>query len=271
MAIPAKVAERLSLGLKRLQPVLAAARTKDINESDTSRIVVDLLCDLFGFDRYAEVTSEFAIRGTYCDLAIKLDGKLYLLVEVKAVGIELKDSHIKQAIDYGANQGIDWVILTNAVSWRVYRVQYTKPINHEMVLDLDLTSVSHRNSEHMDQLFLLCREVLVRSSLTEYHAQRQALNRFMLAGVIMSEPIISAIRRELRRLTPGVKIEAVEIETSLLQEILKREVVEGEKAEEARRKINRSLAKVKKAAATGVVAESQATTEDELPSDEINT
>lgn len=260
MPIPTKVADRLRDGLKRLQPVLTAARAKDINESDTSRIVVDVLSDLFGFDKYSEITSEFAIRGTYCDLAIKLDGKLHLLVEVKAVGTELKDSHIKQAVDYGANQGVDWILLTNSVIWRAYRVHYTKPINHELVLQLNLTELSHRNAEHLEQLFLFCREALIRSSLAEYHTQRQALNKFMLAGVILSEPIVAAIRRELRRLTPGVKIEPLEIETALLQEILKREIVEGDKADEARRKINRSLAKAtKKAAAEPETVESAPT------------
>jgi len=30
---------------------------------------------LFGYDKYEEVTGEFAIRGTWCDLAIKIDGQ----------------------------------------------------------------------------------------------------------------------------------------------------------------------------------------------------
>jgi hypothetical protein len=68
----------------------------------------DMLADVFGYDKYFEVTSEYAIRGTYCDLAIKLDGKLTTLIEVKAVGIDLKEQHIKQAVDYAANQGVDW-------------------------------------------------------------------------------------------------------------------------------------------------------------------
>ena len=44
------------------------------------------------------------IRRTFCDLAVKLDGTLEFLVEVKALGLELKDQHMKQAVDYAANQ-----------------------------------------------------------------------------------------------------------------------------------------------------------------------
>jgi len=39
------------------------------------------------------------IRGAFCDLAVKLDGALAFLIEVKAVGLELKEQHVKQAVD----------------------------------------------------------------------------------------------------------------------------------------------------------------------------
>lgn len=110
--IPRKVEERIKDVLKRFIPVLVSQRDRDVSEADTVTVVKDLLSDLFGFDKYAEVTSEHAIRGTYCDLAIKLDGKLRLLLEVKAIGLQLNEKHIKQAVDYATNQGLDWVVLT---------------------------------------------------------------------------------------------------------------------------------------------------------------
>src|SRR5690606_26386826 len=113
------------------QPILAAVKSRDIGEADTVTIVKDLLADVFGYDKYAELTSEYSIRGTFCDLATKIDGALQTLIEVKAIGLELKDHHVKQAIDYAANQGVDWVLLTNGVQWRVYHVIFAKPIGQE--------------------------------------------------------------------------------------------------------------------------------------------
>src|SRR5688572_22479634 len=104
MAVSTKVATRIRDGLKRFQPIVAAAKARDLNESDTSIIVTDLLSEVFGYDKYSEVTREHAIRGTFCDLAIRLDNALALLIEVKAIGLDLKDAHIKQAVDYAANQ-----------------------------------------------------------------------------------------------------------------------------------------------------------------------
>ena len=114
-SIPKKVAERLVSGLKRYQPILAAAKARDVGETDTVTIIKDMLADVFGYDKYSELTSEYAIRGTFCDLAVKLDGKLSTLIEVKAIGIDLKEQHVKQAVDYAANQGVDWVLLTRAI------------------------------------------------------------------------------------------------------------------------------------------------------------
>ena len=99
-SVPKRVSERLAASIRRFQPILSAARSRDVGEADTVTIVKDMLAEVFGYDKYAEVTSEYAIRGTYCDLATKIDGVLQALIEVKAIGLELKDSHVKQAVDY---------------------------------------------------------------------------------------------------------------------------------------------------------------------------
>ena len=55
--------------------------------------------------------------------------------------------------------------------------------------------------------------------------------------------MLEVIRRELRRISPGVKIDTGEIKQVLLHEVLKREVVEGDKADEAKRQISRAAAR----------------------------
>ena len=40
---------------------------------------------------------------------------------------------MKQAVDYAANQGIEWVALTNGNIWRVFRVIFAKPIDADLV------------------------------------------------------------------------------------------------------------------------------------------
>jgi hypothetical protein len=243
MTIPAKVAERLASGLKRFAPVLSAARSRDVNESDTSMIVTDMLADVFGYDKYTEITRELAIRGTYCDLATRIDGKFQMLIEVKAIGLELKDAHAKQAVDYAANQGVEWVALTNGQLWRVFRVIFAKPIDTELVLDIDLLSLNPKSVDDLESLHLLTRESMLKSGLYAYHDHLQATNKFYLAAVVLSDAVLDTVRRELRRVSDA-KIELDELREALKLEVIKREVIEGDKADGARKKVSKSAGKM---------------------------
>jgi hypothetical protein len=242
-SIPKKVEERIVAGVKRFQPILAAAKSRDIGEADTVTIVTDLIAEIFGFDKYSEITSELAIRGTFCDLATKIDGAIQTIIEVKAIGIDLKDAHVKQAVDYAANKGVDWVVLTNGISWRIYKVLFAKPIDQDLVLELDFLELNTGLSTHLDLLFLLCKEGWIKSVLGDYHTQKQALSRFFLGAIVLSDPVLEVIRRELRRVSPDVRIEIEQIRSALSNEVLKREVMEGEKAEDARKRIARAANK----------------------------
>lgn len=258
--IPARVEQRLVAGLKRFQPIIDQARARDVNEADTVTIVKDLLAELFGYDKYSEVTSEHAIRGTYCDLAIKIEGQLAFLIEVKAVGLELKDQFVKQAVDYAANQGVEWVVLTTGAVWRIYRVIFGQPIQNELVVEIRLPELNTRNDEHLELLWLLAKEGWQKARLGEFHAQRQAVSRFLLAALLTSEPMLDVIRRELRKMHEGIKITNDQISEALQHEVFKRETLDGDKAAEARKAVAKAQKK-----ANGVPAPKKVTVTEAVP------
>lgn len=240
ITIPNRVRERLVSGLKRFQPILEAAKTRDVNESDTVIIITDMLSEIFGYDKYSEITSEFSIRGTYCDLATKIDGKVQTLIEVKAIGLDLKDAFVKQAVDYAANQGIDWVCLTNGVNWKIFKVTFGKPIDQELVVDYEFTKLSFKNNDDLEKLYFLTKEGWLKAILDGYHAQKQVLSRYFLASLLLSDNVCEVVRRELRKISPDIKIDSDSVKEVIKTEVLKREVVEGEKFEEAKKTIARA-------------------------------
>ncbi len=246
-SIPKRVETRLIAGIKKFQPVLAMAKSKDVNESDTVVILNDLLAEVFGYEKYAEITSEFAIRSTYCDLAITLEGKLAVLVEAKAIGIELKDAHVKQAIDYAANQGVDWVVLSNGIHWRIYKVIFAKPIDQELVCEFDFSTLDAKDETHLQFLYLLTKEGWAKSAVGDFHQQKQALSRFHIGAAILSESVLNTIKRELKRVSPDVKIEPEQIRDVITQEVIKREILESDKYKQAEKAIERAINKAARA------------------------
>lgn len=193
--LPKKAVDRIAGGLKRFQPILTSAKSRDVNESDTVVIVTDLLQEVFGYDKYTEITSEHMIRGTFCDLAVKLEGSLAFLIEVKAIGLDLKEQFVRQAVDYAANQGVEWVALTNGIVWKVYKVTFGKPIENELVVDIDLLAMNPRSTKHVELVGLLAKEGWQKAQLGEYHSQKQALSRFTLGALILGDPVLDLLRR----------------------------------------------------------------------------
>lgn len=243
--IPKKVEERIKDVLKRFSPVLLAQRDRDVSEADTVTVVKDLLSDLFGFDKYAEVTSEHAIRGTYCDLAIKLDGKLRLLLEVKAIGLQLNEKHIKQAVDYAANQGLDWVVLTNGIRWMLFCVSFKKPIEAKIVAEFDLLAVDLKSEADLEKIYLITREGILKGAVVEFSEKQSATSKYLIASVLLNDQdVLNAIRRELRKIT-DILVEPSVIAEVLRSEVIKREVLEGDEAARFERRVTKENRKSK--------------------------
>lgn len=241
MAISRKVTDRITQQLKKYQAILAEAKNRDISESDTVVIIADMLADLFGYKKYIEITTEFAIRNTYVDLAVKVGSDIRFLIEAKAVGVALKDPHVKQAIDYAANQGIEWVILTNGVDWHIYKVYFRQPIDKSMVYEFDILQANPRDPQLIDCLGNLTREGFTQSSMTAFWQQQQATSKFSLAALLLSPSLLQALRRELRRTAPGIKVDEDYLKVVLQNDVLKREVVESEEAKQASDLLKRAL------------------------------
>lgn len=246
MIPPKRVSERLTRTVGRFQEVLKTAKDRDVNESDTVSVIKDMLAEIFGYDKYLEITSEFAVRGTYCDLAIKVENKVEFLLEAKAVGIELKDSHLRQAIEYGANNGVPWIVLTNGIIWRVYRLRFEQPIDYDLICTIDFAAIDPNNEEHQEMLFVLCKEGLGKDARGEFHERILTVNRFILGALLLGDEVLSVLRRELRKLSDGILVTPEEITKVLTNEVLKRDVLDGDEAGRAQSRIRRFHAKTSK-------------------------
>lgn len=238
--IPKKAQERLISGLRRYQPIVRKLAERDISEADTVTVIKDMLTDLFGYDKYAELTSEQQIRGTFCDLAIRVGGKVHYLAEVKSAGTSLNDNHLRQVVNYGAHQGIEWVILTNAIIWKVYRIKFGQPIDWDEVYCFDMANVSSRSAADMSKLFMLSRESITSDALQEFHRQAQILNRYVISELMLGDGMVASLRKELRRLFGGIKTTDEQLRVILSNEVIKRDALDGDAPRAAKTAIKRA-------------------------------
>jgi len=251
--IPKKVQDRLLAGLRRYQPIVRKLADRDISEADTVTVIKDILADVFGYDKYNELTSEQQIRGTYCDLAVVVAGKTYYLCEVKSAGTNLNDNHLRQAVNYGAHHGIEWVILSNAIIWKVYRIKFGQPIDWDEVFSFDLAHIS-RSADDLAKLFMLCREAVNTESLDAFHRQAQIINRFVVSEMLLSDTVTSALRKEFRRVFDGVKVTDQELRIILANEVIKRDALDGDGATAAKATIRKAESSKKRRDARAVQA-----------------
>jgi predicted type IV restriction endonuclease len=247
MVIPAKFTKRINDTLKKYQSVIASIKKKDANESDTVTVITDILQDVFGYDKYAEITSEYAIRGTYCDLAIiDANKKIRFLIEVKAISVVLNDSHVKQAIDYGSNAGVNWVILTNSEKWIIYKIKFGQPIEKELIAEFNLLTLNPKSDKDLETLFVISKDGQEKSVIEDYYTNIQIKNKFIIGAFLNSEEVYSLIRRNIRKLYADVQISMEEIADLMANDIIKREIIDSDESKKAKKDIEKMAKKMEK-------------------------
>ena len=232
--------DRLVAGLRRYQPIVRKLAERDISEADTVTVIKDMLTDIFGYDKYAELTSEQQIRGTFCDLAVKVDGKVHYLAEVKSAGTSLNENHLRQAVNYGAHHGIEWVLLTNGIVWKIHRNQVRPADRLGRGLLLRYGGNLLASGDDLAKLFMLCRESITGDALQEFHRQAQIVNRYVVAELLLSDAVVGTLRKEMRRLFDGLKASDDELRALLANEVIKRDTLDGEAPKAAKTTLKRA-------------------------------
>ena len=241
--IPEKVLKRLGPAVNKFKKLLKQAKENDINEADTVTIVTSMLEEVFGFDKFTEITKEHPIqtqgRPYYCDIAVRDGKQLSYLVEVKAIGLGLKGKHLNQAVTYASREGIKWVVLTNGIQWEIHRVELQDKIISEKLFHFDFLEINPKQKDQQELLFLLCKRGMQKDLISEFYEYKQSVNPYMLGALLLSDSLIMTIRRELRKLKPGIKVSIEQIAHLMKNEVIKRELLDNEAGKEATRQIKK--------------------------------
>ena len=116
--------KRLIDAIDNIRAKLDGLRRHSLKETSTRTIIIDPLLEALGWDIRDPNEAELeypTVDGKSVDYALKINGKAVLLVEAKALGDPLNDvKAITQVVGYATNAGVEWCLLTNGETWRVY-------------------------------------------------------------------------------------------------------------------------------------------------------
>jgi hypothetical protein len=190
--------QKLVQSLKSFQKKYFGKKLVDLDESSTRLLVNELLNDVLGYLMIDEIKTEYMIRGTYADYVVQLKGVRHFLVEVKALSLSLSDKHLRQAINYGANEGIEWAMLTNGKDIHFYKIIFGKPIESKLVFKIDIGDPA-KLKETADCLQHLHKEAVVKKSLELLWNKFTALEVYTIAGLMYNNTVINFLKRELKK------------------------------------------------------------------------
>lgn len=125
--------------LKKYSKKYLHGKMTELDESGTRLMINAFLSEVLGYIPIEEIRTEYMIKGTYADYVIQLKGTRHFLVEVKALSLNLSESHLRQTINYGANEGIEWALLTNGKCFEFYKILFNKPIESRKVFSFDFS------------------------------------------------------------------------------------------------------------------------------------
>lgn len=183
--------------IKDYRKKFLSSNIKELDESGTRILINYFLTEVLGYLSIEEVKTEYMIKGTYADYVVQTNKARHFLVEVKALSFALTDKHLRQAIEYGANEGIDWALLTNGRNFEFYRIIFGKPIEHKKVLSFDLSNADSLKRS-IEDIEFMHKDSVAKKSLANLWNKHSALDPITLAGLMYNNSVVSFVKRELK-------------------------------------------------------------------------
>jgi hypothetical protein len=189
--------QKLLNGIKEYRKQFFSKDIQDLDESGTRIMVNHILTDLLGYKSLEEIKTEYMIKGTYADYVVQIDGTRHFLVEVKALSLNLSNKHLRQATEYAANEGVEWVVLTNGRIVQLYKVIFAQPMDSKLVFEINLSNVDATKG-CLECLQYLHRDSVVKKGLSQLWNNFMATEKTTIASIMLSKPAIAFLSKQIR-------------------------------------------------------------------------
>ena len=192
--------DELRAAIRKFAKPLADLVARDANEGDTRILITDFLCEGLGFDKFEDLSTEYAVKGEYADYVIRIDKQLIAFIEVKRAAQKLNSRHLRQVETYAVKEGVEWIILTNGQVWQVYHsiTSPLQPVATHLVFEVDILG-EDAPAKKIEFLAYLHKSFLKRGLIDELWKRKAATSALALSHLLLSPAILEALRKQIRR------------------------------------------------------------------------
>jgi len=188
--------------IEGLQAKLEKHRKDDLKETPTRIIFTDVLLQALGWDvrNPDEVELECpTIDGKSVDYALKIDGKPVLFVEAKPLNDPLIDvKSITQVVGYAANAGVEWCVLTNGATYKVYHSTEKAEAPEKLLFEVSIDVKENKGmpiQQVAERLSRFSRDLMSKGVLDEIGKETFTMGKIRKAlDKIFTEPPSALVR-----------------------------------------------------------------------------
>ena len=133
-------------------------KVNDLNEADTRQKIVLRILHLLNWHQYSDdIKLEFGVDDGKVDLALQVEGKNQLFIEVKKPTESVEnEKHQKQLLNYSFQEGVKAAVLTNGITWAFYLplkpVEWKKRWFETITIDSDTQGIDNVVNRFVDLL-----------------------------------------------------------------------------------------------------------------------
>lgn len=79
--------------------------------------------------------------------------------------------------------------------------------------------------------------------IDEYYDQKQIVNKYIITQILLSDSALNVVRNTLKKISKDIKVNNEELHQIIINEIVKKDVIDDEPAKAAKKKVTTALRK----------------------------
>lgn len=194
-----EVIDEVADGFQKLHGQLSAIAQADQSSEEQVRLwCYDVLKTALGY-KPNQIDAELRVLGKRVDLALKDDGKVFMIIECKSINGRLSNSVRDQAVGYAAHLNAEWAVVTNGCIWKLYHVEGVegKEPESQEVFNISLLDEDGVSDDDAECLYLLTARAIFKGETNNEAHKVACLSEANFLQTLKSESVIEAVKKQL--------------------------------------------------------------------------